>query len=299
MAEKDLTEKYLESFQDVFADIHNVLLFGEEVIKEEELTDGATESTYKAEEGKIRNQFRDTSKFYQNSMYKLALLGIENESKIDKDIPIRLMGYDYTAYRSQIDSEEKRRYPVITTVLNFSDTEWKSPLSLFDILDIPDKLRSYVNDYRIHVFNIAFLPKKIRRQFKSDFKVVADFFTEKRLGIYNPKNHKEKIKHVEAVLNMLRVFTNDDTYDKIEVEIAERAKSGEVITMCTFAEEMTNKGIEIGEARGIEIGEARGIEIGEAREKVNIAKNLLGILPDDVIAEKVGLNIKAVQALKS
>lgn len=291
MAEKDLTEKYLESFQDVFADIHNVLLFGEEVIKEEELTDGATESTYKAEEGKIRNQFRDTSKFYQNSMYKLALLGIENESKIDKDIPIRLMGYDYTAYRSQIDSEEKRRYPVITTVLNFSDTEWKSPLSLFDILDIPDKLRSYVNDYRIHVFNIAFLPKKIRSQFKSDFKVVADFFTEKRLGIYNPKNHKEKIKHVEAVLNMLRVFTNDDTYDKIEVEIAERAKSGEVITMCTFAEEMTNK--------GIEIGEARGIEIGEAREKVNIAKNLLGILPDDVIAEKVGLNIKAVQALKS
>lgn len=291
MAEKDLTEKYLESFQDVFADIHNVLLFGEEVIKEEELTDGATESTYKAEEGKIRNQFRDTSKFYQNSMYKLALLGIENESKIDKDIPIRLMGYDYTAYRSQIDSEEKRRYPVITTVLNFSDTEWKSPLSLFDILDIPDKLRSYVNDYRIHVFNIAFLPKKIRSQFKSDFKVVADFFTEKRLGIYNPKNHKEKIKHVEAVLNMLRVFTNDDTYDKIEVEIAERAKSGEVITMCTFAEEMTNK--------GIEIGEARGIEIGEAREKVNIAKNLLGILPDDVIAEKVGMNIKAVQALKS
>lgn len=284
---------------DFFADIHNVLLFGEEVIKEEELTDGATESTYKAEEGKIRNQFRDTSKFYQNSMYKLALLGIENESKIDKDIPIRLMGYDYTAYRSQIDSEEKRRYPVITTVLNFSDTEWKSPLSLFDILDIPDKLRSYVNDYRIQVFNIAFLPKKIRSQFKSDFKVVADFFTEKRLGIYNPKNHKEKIKHVEAVLNMLRVFTNDDTYDKIEVEIAERVKSGEVITMCTFAEEMTNKGIEIGEARGIEIGEARGIEIGEAREKVNIAKNLLGILPDDVIAEKVGLNIKAVQALKS
>lgn len=55
--------------------------------------------------------------------------------------------------------------------------------------------------------------------------------------------HPEAICHVEAVLNLLRVFTNDETYVKIEKTVAERAKAGEVITMCTFAEEMTNKGI--------------------------------------------------------
>lgn len=303
MAEKDLTEKYLESFSDVFADIHNVLLFQEELIREEELEDGPTESTYKAEEGNVRNQFRDTSKYYRNSVYKLALLGIENESKIEKDMPIRIMGYDYTAYCSQIDSEDNKRYPVITTVLNFSDTEWKSPMSLYDILDIPKKLQPYVNDYKIHVFNIAFLAKETRDKFKSDFKIVADFFAEKRLGIYNPEKHKEKIKHVEAVLNMIQVFTNDTTYDKIEAGIIERAKAGEVITMCTFAEEMTNKGIAIGEARGIEIGEARGIEIGEARgiaqNKINVARNLLDILSDEVIAEKVGVDIEVVRSLRS
>lgn len=79
----------------------------------------------------------------------MALLGIENESKIDIEMPIRVMEYDYTAYRSQIDREEKRKYPVITVVLNFSDTEWKRPLSLFDILDIPVKLRPFANDYKI------------------------------------------------------------------------------------------------------------------------------------------------------
>lgn len=295
MAEKDLTEKYLESFSDVFADIHNVLLFQEELIREEELEDGPTESTYKAEEGNVRNQFRDTSKYYRNSIYKLALLGIENESKIEKDMPIRIMGYDYAAYRSQIDSAENRRYPVITTVLNFSDTEWESPMSLYDILNIPEKLRPYVNDYKIHVFNVAFLSKEIRSKFKSDFRIVADFFTEKRLGIYEPEKHMEKIKHVEAVLNMIRVFTNDTTYDKIETGIIERAKAGEVITMCTFAEEMTNKGIEIGEARGIKIGEARGI----AQDKINVARNLLDILSDEVIAEKVELDIKVVRSLRN
>lgn len=106
--------------------------------------------------------------------------------------------------------------------------------------------------------------------------------------------HPEAICHVEAVLNLLQVFTNDETYVKIEKTVAERAKAGEVITMCTFAEEMTNKGIEIGEAQGIRIGEARGI----AREKISVARNLLDLLTDDVIAEKVGLELATVKELR-
>lgn len=106
--------------------------------------------------------------------------------------------------------------------------------------------------------------------------------------------HTEAICHVEAVLNLLQVFTNDETYVKIEKTVAERAKAGEVITMCTFAEEMTNKGIEIGEAQGIRIGEARGI----AREKISVARNLLDLLTDDVIAEKVGLELAMVKELR-
>lgn len=110
--------------------------------------------------------------------------------------------------------------------------------------------------------------------------------------------HTEAIRHAEAVLNLLQVFTNDETYVKIEKTVAERAKAGEVITMCTFAEEMTNKGIEIGEAQGIRIGEAKGIKIGEAREKISVARNLLDLLTDDVIAEKVGLELATVKELR-
>lgn len=134
------------------------------------------------------------------------------------------------------------------------------------------------------------MPEKVRKEFKSDFKIVADFFAEKRLGRYNPKEHPEAICHVEAVLNLLRVFTNDKTYVKIEKTVAERVKAGEVITMCTFAEEMTNK--------GIEIGEAQGIKIGEAREKISVARNLLDLLTDEIIAEKVGLELATVKELR-
>ena len=133
MADKDLAEKYLESFSDVFADIYNVLLFRKEILLEEGLEEGPTESIYKVEENNLRNQFRDTVKLYKNGLYKVASFGIENESRIDKNMPIRIMGYDYAVYRVQIDREEERKYPAITIVLNFSDTEWKSPNALFDI----------------------------------------------------------------------------------------------------------------------------------------------------------------------
>ena len=50
MAEKDITEKRLEDYVDVFADIVNVLLFGgEERIRPEDLAESLPRSIYKAD----------------------------------------------------------------------------------------------------------------------------------------------------------------------------------------------------------------------------------------------------------
>ena len=54
MSEKDITQKILESYNDVFADIVNVLLFdGEQIVHPNELEDQAPRSAYKAD-GKVR-----------------------------------------------------------------------------------------------------------------------------------------------------------------------------------------------------------------------------------------------------
>ncbi len=61
MPEKDITEKTLESYGDVFADIANILLFhGSPVIKENELEDAIVRSHYKAD-GNIRIAFAGLS----------------------------------------------------------------------------------------------------------------------------------------------------------------------------------------------------------------------------------------------
>lgn len=105
---KDRAGKYLEAYPDVFADIVNVLLFGEQAIAPENLLDGPTEAVYKAENGEeLLEQRRDISKYVVKNGERRLLIGLENQSEPDKDIVFRLMGYDYTSYRSQIQSGEK------------------------------------------------------------------------------------------------------------------------------------------------------------------------------------------------
>lgn len=68
MSEKDIAEKTLESYNDVFADISNVFLFnGKHVIQEDELEDAQPRSYYKAD-GRIREQERDVSKYWRGNM---------------------------------------------------------------------------------------------------------------------------------------------------------------------------------------------------------------------------------------
>ena len=59
MKEKDITQKVLEDNNDIFADIVNVLLFdGKSEVEENELVNTTVYSQYKAEDGKVHDQYR-------------------------------------------------------------------------------------------------------------------------------------------------------------------------------------------------------------------------------------------------
>lgn len=66
MAEKDASEKILESYNDVFSDIVNVLLFnGRQVLGADELEDQAPRTYYKAD-GRLHEIERDVAKRWKN-----------------------------------------------------------------------------------------------------------------------------------------------------------------------------------------------------------------------------------------
>lgn len=208
----------------------------------------------KAETGELAAQYRDVLKAYHNNHLCIFSLGIENQSSIDKNMPVRIMGYDYAAYRALI-SNGNPVTPIITIVLNFTETRWNKPKNLLGLMeDIPEQLKPFVQDYRIQVFDIAFLDDEIIERFTSDFKAIARFFKKKRLGELDAvSDHETALKHVEAVLDLLQVFTHDNRYkEAYENGLRQRIEKGDEIYMCTVIDTYEQRGIKKGIEEGLQ-----------------------------------------------
>jgi len=280
MKDKDKVEKLLEDYDDVFADIVNRLLFdGASVIKEDSLEDSKVNSIYKAEDFKLHEQERDISKYWKDGGLNLLIIGIENQTRVDRLMPARIIGYDGASYRSQLlktdDKGNKTRIaPVVTIVLYFGTTRWNRPKSLKGILDIPRELDNYVNDYKINVFEIAFLPEEKVRQFKSDFGVVARYFTSIRKDPYYVPENENEIRHVDAVLKFLSIMSgSEDIIEKIVTK-----KGSEVRDMTGGPlSQLYYKGVREGREEGLEQGIEQGVNETLLKVYINCRKKGMSI----------------------
>lgn len=293
MGVKDITEKNLEELDDVFADIINVLLFkGERLVQEDELEADTTKSMFKTD-GKIHEQERDVSKFWKNGEIRISILGIENQTKQDSDMPLRVISYDGASYKQQLLNEkQKKRYPVTTIVLYFgTDKKWNTSKSLYDCFEIPEKLKPFVNNYKINVFNIAWLSEKTIEMFKSDFKLIAQYFRTKRL---NKKytGSKEKLQHANETLKMFSALTGDDIFEKVYNE-NHLEKGG--VTMCDVVERIRNEGRVQGRAEGRVQGRAEGQENAREEMILNLLESNAGSI--EQIAAWVKLPVKEVKRI--
>lgn len=270
MAEKDIAEKILEAYNDVFADIVNGLLFeGREVILADDLEDHGTHSHYKID-GKLREQERDVAKKWKKGEIKLSMIGLENQTGIDSDMPFRVIGYDGAEYRSQLNGRE--RYPVLTLVLYFgTERPWTKPRSLFEQMEVPEIFRPYVNDYKINVFEIAYLTDDQVKLFKSDFRIIADYFVQKRKnGKYTPE--PRKLQHIQETLQMLSVLSGDHRFEEVYNENMERSD----LTMCEMLERTFNEHFQ----KGIQQGEKNILLLSQRLSSLNRSDELNHALED-------------------
>ena len=217
MGEKDITEKLLEDYNDVFADIINGLIFkGEQRILPESLKNAQVHSQYKAEDGKVHELERDVIKYWKEKEVELVICGIENQSNVKKYMPFRVIGYDGAAYRSQLLDDRKEILPVMTIVLYFGTSHhWYGKKNIKGLMKIPEGLDEYINDYEMKVFEIAWLTEAEISHFHSDFKVVANFFVQKRKHKDYIPDDPTELRHVDEVLKLLQVMTGDKRYQKI------------------------------------------------------------------------------------
>ncbi len=87
MGEKDISEKLLADYEDVFADIVNVLLFhGIQRVHPESLQSSKTISHYKADDTKLHEQERDILKAWIDGGIQIALIGLEHQTEPEKQM---------------------------------------------------------------------------------------------------------------------------------------------------------------------------------------------------------------------
>lgn len=132
-------------------------------------------------------------------------------------MPLRVLAYDGASYKEQVNHhrsknkelKEEKTYPCLSFVLYFGTTHWAKPTSLLECIeDIPEELKSFVNDYHIKVFEIAFLDDDTRKLFKSDFRHVVDYLHQVRTK-EEYQASAQPVKYPAEVLQLMAAFTNN------------------------------------------------------------------------------------------
>ncbi len=155
-------------------------------------------------------------------------------------------------------------------VLYFGNIPWKKYKTLLDIVEVPEELKPFVSDYKTNIFEIAWLSKEQVELFKSDFKIVADYFVQMRTNKdYKPS--QQIIKHVNEVLQLMAVFTNDNTFEEYQN------------LFITKGEEVTMSGI---------------LDKAEARGEFNILYKQIkkGILTIEQAAKSIDISVEQLLA---
>ena len=260
MGEKDILEKKLLMFNDVFADFVNGIMFdGKDVVKEDELVDLSGWSHYKGDDSKHRFQDRDVVKLWKKENVIISLIGIENQDIPDEDMVFRVISYDGASYRTQLVEKERRKrtkktnktvlrtdiYPVITFVIYYGEEEWKHETTLHKRLNLGSELKHYVSDYSINLIDLKKLSEDDINKFKKDFKLIADYMVK------GSKHEADCIdlNHPEEVSELILRLTGEEL--PFEVECEEGGKNME-----KFFEPMFERAEARGEARGKAEGES-------------------------------------------
>lgn len=258
MGELDLREKKLLSKNDVFAAFLNAFVIDrdEVPISADELSEASPELISMMHRH-VNHQFRDVIKCLQDDVgIKIALFGLENQTRRAKDMPIRIMSYDAFGYKElskQAKSGEKL-IPIITVVLYFGyDKPWTAPRSLSECCDVPKRLKRWFVDYPIHIVELGWLTDEEIERLEGDLKMIALCLRHFR----DPKRWPfptVKVKHVEEVLGLLGKITGDDIFEKLcdEYQATEEFDMGSKLE--SYREFYRTEG----EKRGLALGGERG-----------------------------------------
>ena len=224
MNKKDIILKKVLSNNERFASIFNNYFFeGKNIIDPNSLKDGNVELEIKSLDGEYVNRIRDLIKEgtykFDDSENNYVLLGIENQTSIDKYMAFRIMLYDALLYDYQLMNFKKNKKdakiklkPVITLVIYYGTKKWNHCFDIIDNLDVDSNIKEYISNYQIKVLSISELTDKELESYNEDirqlFKYVKKSNNKEDISSIMTDNDFKKVK--KEIVDAINILTKSN-----------------------------------------------------------------------------------------
>ena len=218
------------------------------------------------------------------------ILHIEIQNDNQKLMPLRMLRY-YTDIRLSYPDHELRQFliyigkPALNMAAGIDEPNHQYRYRLIDMhnIDCEDLLQQHNPDA---------LVLAILCDFKGNPPQQVVNYILTRLRQLTGEDEQE----FRQYLDMLEVLS-DNRDLRPHIKEAETMLTQIDITRMPSYEIGLEKGLEQGIEKGIEKGRKEGTKLGAAAERLRLARELLGLLDDNVIAARFGLTIDEVSAL--
>ena len=161
---------------------------------------------------------------------------------------LRKAGYTGGVYREQYENKTQNIFPVVEFVLYWGNHRWRSSRDirrLFRKRKIFDDTWKYIDELKLHVFEMRYLPEETRKLFQSDMRIVVDFLAEGE-GYRSDR----KIVHKAALIKMIKVLSGEMDTEDVEKWMEEQEiREEDEVTVCELFDQYERRGMERGENR--------------------------------------------------
>lgn len=302
MGIKDIVTKEFTEDTTIFADAFNFLVYdGEQVIQADDFDeqDPVEKTVDKGNESQLigTERIRDLKKMLtvrSDGETSYIIMAIENQSDINRVMPLRADRLDSMTYTSQWRKvgkkhknnnelvtktdilsgwlESDRLIPVITLVIYFGSETWNVPTSLHEMMGIEGKpIAKYVPDYKINLIAPALIPDEDFEKFHSELGQVLRF-------IKHSKDKDEMEKYIGESTGMPRFSPSAiDVVNAITGTDFRIPEGEESLDMCKAIEEMKESSKAQGRAEGKAEGKAEGEAEGKLKTLEAIIANMLDL----------------------
>ena len=135
---------------------------------------------YKADDEKVHELERDIAKYWKDGEVELAICGIENQSSVENICRFEL--WNMMEQRIAVSCKKQKKilpgYDDCSLLWNRTSLVCKKNIKA--LMKIPDGMEKYINDYKIQIFEVAWLTEERNRKgFKAIFPYCGKFFAQK------------------------------------------------------------------------------------------------------------------------